>query len=127
MLTVPLVTDTDNHPILREEVPAAVKPLKKRKSLGIDNIPGELVQAGGDAVISALHKICNKIWQTREWPISWTQSLIITLPKKGNLQQSKNYRTISLRCHLPKVLLKVLFNRLKPQAESIIAEEQAGF
>ena len=127
MLIVPLVTDADNHPILREEVPAAVKSLKKGKSPGIDNIPGELVQAGGDAVISALHKICNKIWQTREWPIPWTQSLIITLPKKGNLQQCKNYRTISLRCHLPKVLLKVLFNRLKPQAESIIAEEQAGF
>ena len=61
ILTVPLVTDTDNYPILREEVEAAVKSLEKRKSPGIDNIPGELVQAGGDAVISALHKICNKI------------------------------------------------------------------
>ena len=56
--------------------------------------------------------------------------LILTLPKKGNLQQSeqyKNYRTSSLICHSSKVLLKVLLNRLKPQAESIIAEEQAGF
>ena len=86
-----------------------------------------MVQAGGDAVISALHKICNKIWQTGEWPIPWTQSLIITVPKKGNLQQCKNYRTISLICHPSKVLLKVLLNRLKPQAASIIAEEQAGF
>ena len=128
MLTVPLVTDTDNYPILREEVEAAVKSLKKGKSPGIDNIPGELVQAGGDAVISALHKICNKIWQTEEWPIPWTQSRIITLPvKKGNLQQCKNYCTVNLICHPSKVLLKVLLNRLKPRAESIIAEEQAGF
>ena len=95
--------------------------------LGIDNIPGELVQAGGDAVISALHKICNKIWQTGELSTPWTQSLIITLTKKGNLQQCKNYRTISLKCSPSKVLLKVLLNRLKRQAESIIAEEQAGF
>ena len=57
----------------------------------------------------------------------WTQSLIITLPKKGNLQQCKNYCTISLICHPSKVLLKVLLNRLKPRAESIIAEEQARF
>ena len=57
----------------------------------------------------------------------WTQSLIITLPKKGNLQQCKNYCTISLICHPSKVLLKVLLNRLKPQAESVIAEEQACF
>ena len=123
VLTVPLVTDTYNYPILRESVEAAVKLLKKGKSPGIDNIPGELVQAGGDAVISVLHKICNKIWQTGEWPMPWTHSLIITLPKKGNLQQCKNYRTISLICHPSKVLLKVLLNRLKPQAESIIAEE----
>ena len=126
VLTVPLVTDTDNYPILREEVEAAVKSIKKRKSPGIDNTPGELVQAGGDAVISTFHKICNKIWQTGQWPIPWTQSRIITLPKKGNLQQCKNYRTVSLICHPSKVLLKVLLNRLKPQAESTIAEEQAG-
>ena len=87
MLTVPLVTDNDNNPILREEVEAALKSLKKGKSPGIENIPGELVQAGGDAVISALHKICNKIWQTGERLIKWTQPLIITFPKKGNLQQ----------------------------------------
>ena len=34
---------------------------------------------------------------------------------------------ISLVCHPSKVLLQVLLNRLKRQAESIIAEEQAGF
>ena len=88
VLTVPQVTDTDKYPILREEVEAAVKSLKKGKSPGIDNIPGELVQAGGHAVISALHKICNKIWQKGEWPIPWTQSLIITLPKKAKQSES---------------------------------------
>ena len=127
MLTVPLVTDTDNYPILREEVEAAVKSLKEGNSPGIDNIPGELVQAGGDALVSVLHNICCEIGQTAEWPIPWTRSLIITLPKKGNLQQCKNYGTIGLIYHPTKVLLKVLLNRLKPQAESIIAEEQAGF
>ena len=39
----------------------------------------------------------------------------------------ENYRTISLISHPSKVMLKVLLNRLKPQAEEIIAEEQAGF
>ena len=82
-----LQTDTeDGHPILRTEVEAAVQSLKKGKSAGIDNIPAELVQAGGEDVITALTTICNKIWQTGDWPIPWTQSLVITLPKKGNLQ-----------------------------------------
>uniref|UniRef100_UPI003AF7F4C9 hypothetical protein n=1 Tax=Thiolapillus sp. TaxID=2017437 RepID=UPI003AF7F4C9 len=45
-------TDTeDDHPILRREVEAAVKSLKKGKSAGVDNIPAELVQAGGEDVI----------------------------------------------------------------------------
>ena len=35
VLTVPLVTDTYNYPILREEVEAALKSLKKGKSPGI--------------------------------------------------------------------------------------------
>ena len=64
------------------------------------------------------------------YPMAWIQSLIITLSKTGNLQLCQNYRTISLISHSSKVMLKVILNRLnrlKPQAEEIIAEEQAGF
>ena len=106
---------------------AAVLSLKKGKSAGVDNIPAELVQAGGEDVIITLMTIRSKIWQTGELPTPWTQSLVITLPKKGNLQQCQNYRTISLISHPNKVMLKIILNRLKPQAEKIIAEEQARF
>ena len=71
---------------------AAVQSLKKGKLAGVNNIPAELAQAGGEDVITTLTTICNKIWQTGEWPTPWTQSLVITLPKKGNLQQCQNYR-----------------------------------
>ncbi|XP_052268247.1 uncharacterized protein LOC127869629 [Dreissena polymorpha] len=122
---VPPATNNDDHPILRAEVEAAIKSLKKGKSAGMYNIPGELEQAGGE-MISALLTICNKIWQTGKWPTSWTQFLIITLPKKGNLQLCQNYRTISLISHPSKVMLKILLDKLKQQAEKIIAEEHAG-
>ena len=78
-------------------------------------------------MIDVLTEICNRISTTGDWPTPWTQSLIISLPKKGNLQLCQNYRTISLISHSSKVILKVILNRLKPQAEEIIAEEQAGF
>ena len=78
-------------------------------------------------MIDILTAICNKIWRTGEWPTTWTQSLIMTLPKKGNLQLCQNYRTISLISHPSKVMLKIILNRLQPQAEEIFAEEQAGF
>ena len=99
----------------------------KGKAAGVGNILPELVQAGAEAVITALTTICNKIWQTGEWPTPWTQSLIITLPKKDNLQQCQNFRTISLISHPSKATLKIIPTRLKQQAGKIIAEEQAGF
>ena len=117
----------DDHPIFRKEVEAAAQSLKKGKSVGVDNISAELVQAGREDVITALTTICNQIWQTGEWLTPWIQSLVITLPNKGNLQQCQNYRTISLISHPNKVMLKIILNRLKPQAMKIIAEEQASF
>ena len=108
-------TDTeDDHPILRKEMEAAVQSVKKGKSGGADNIPAEQVQAGGEDVITAFTAIYNKIWQTGEWPTPWTQSLVITLHEKGNLQQCQNYRTISLISHPSKVMLEIILNRLKP-------------
>ena len=85
------------------------------------------VQARGETMIDVLTEICNRIWRTGEWPTPWTQLLIITIPKKGNLQLCQNYRTISLIGHSSKLMLKVILNRLKAQAEELIAEEQAGF
>ena len=101
--------------------------MKKGKSAGVGNIPADLVQAGGEYVITAVMTICNKVWQTGEWSTTWTQSLVITLPEISNLQQCQNYRTISLISHPSKVMLTIILNRLKSQAEKIIAEEQAGF
>ncbi|GFS02916.1 endonuclease-reverse transcriptase [Elysia marginata] len=91
----------------------AVSPVKPGKSPGIDNITGELVQAGGEATTDMLLFICNKILQTGVWPKPWTQSQVITLPKKGNLKLCQNYRTISLIGHPSKVMLKVILNRLR--------------
>ena len=102
--------EKDLQPILREEVEIAVASLKKRKSAGVDNIPAELVQAGGETMKYVLTEICNRIWRTGEWPTPWTQSLIITLPKKGNLQLCQYYRTINLISHSSKVMLKIILN-----------------
>ena len=43
--------EEDLQPILREEVEIAVASLKKGKSAGVDNIPTEFVQAGGETMM----------------------------------------------------------------------------
>ena len=98
-----------------------MKSLKKGKSADVDDIPGELVIAGGDTMIDVLNNTCNRIWKTGKWPNMWTKYLIITLPKKGNLTKCTNSRTISFICHPSKVMLKVILNRLNPQAKETIA------
>ena len=105
----------------------AVKALKMGKSARVDNIPAQLVQAGGKAMIDILTSICNNIWKIGEWPTTWIKSLVITHSKKGNLQLCQNYRTTSLISHPSKVMLKIVLNRLQSQEQEIIAEEQAGF
>ena len=58
--------EEDQQLILREEVENAVAALKKGKSarvdnIRVDNIPAELVQAGGETMIDVLTKIYNRI------------------------------------------------------------------
>ena len=71
-------------------------------------------------MIDVLPDICNKIWRTGEWTTPWTQSLINTLPKKGNLQLC--HRTNILISNSSKVMLKVIFNKLKPKPKRKFAE-----
>ena len=95
VLDRPQIPDEEHHPILREEVETAVKALRMGKSARVDNIPAELIQAGGEAMIDILTSL-QQDWKTGELPTTWTQSLVITLQKKGNLQLYQNYRTIGI-------------------------------
>ena len=62
VLDCPYIPEEEYHPILREEVEAAVKALKVIKSAEVDNIPAELVQSGGEAMIDIL----TSLQKTRE-------------------------------------------------------------
>jgi hypothetical protein len=53
--------------------------LKKYKSPGSDEILAELIQAGGETLLSAIHKLINSIWNKEELPDHWKES--ITVPK----------------------------------------------
>ena len=63
-----------------------MKSFKKKKSPGIDNIPGELVQAEGDAVISALHKISKNMADRRVASLRSADAfpVVASLPPKNS-------------------------------------------
>ena len=68
-----------------------------------------------------MHRICVAIWETGEWPEEWTLSTFISLPKKSDLKQSENYRTIALGSHASKIFLWITLERIRVKTETEIA------
>ena len=81
----------------------------------------------GSSNTKFLTQICQKYLYNKIWPTQWTQSLVIPIPRKGDMNKYSNYRTLNLIYHSSKIFLKIILKRLKPQAKQIISEEQAGF
>ena len=119
--------EIEESPIIRSEIEEALKRLKCNKAPGTDNIPAELLKSGGDKMIEMLLKICNTTFKTGEWTTKWTESIVIPLPKKGNIKKCENNRTIGLISHHSKVLLYVLLNRMTPTIKRELDDAQAGF
>ena len=46
----------------------AIEKLKSHKSLGIDQIPTELIKAGSRTIHYKIHKLINSIWNKEELP-----------------------------------------------------------
>jgi hypothetical protein len=59
------------------EVDMAIEKLKRYKSQGIDQIPAEMIKAGGSKICSEIHKLINCIWNKEELPDQWKESIIV--------------------------------------------------
>ena len=114
-------------PIREEEVVEALSNQKSNKSPGEDLISAEMLKALGNLGIAKLTLIYNQIWQAESAPIDWKNSIIVKVPKKGDLSNCNNWRGISLLSVPGKVLCSVIYNRLKESCELALREEQAGF
>jgi hypothetical protein len=109
------------------EVKIAIEKLQRHKSPGIDQIPAEMIKAGGRIIRSEIHKLINSIWNKEELPEQWKESIIVPVYKKGDKTDCSNYRGISLLSTTYKILSNILLSRLTQYAEEIIGENQCGF
>lgn len=109
------------------EMREAIKQTKKNKAAGLDGIPAEVFQEGGDQLIHHLHDIVLKIWETEQMPPDFRDALLVTIFKKGDKADCGNYRGISLLSIAGKIITRVLANRIQPLAEEILPESQCGF
>jgi len=93
----------------------------------IDQIPAELIKAGGRAIRCAIHKLTISIWNKEELPEEWKESIIVPIHKKGDKADCNNYRGISILPTTYKILSNILLSRLIPYAEEVIGDHQCGF
>ena len=62
----------------------AIEKLKTHKSSGIDQIPVELIKAGGRTIYYEIYKLIISIWNKEELPEEWKESIIVPIYKKGD-------------------------------------------
>jgi hypothetical protein len=58
--------------------------LEKNKLPGSDQIPAELIQAGGEILLSAIFKLIHSVWNREELPDQWKESIIVPVHKNGD-------------------------------------------
>jgi hypothetical protein len=64
------------------EVEIAIAKLEKYKLQGIDEILVELVEAGGETLLSSIHKLINSIWNKEELHDQWKEYYFASLQER---------------------------------------------
>jgi len=72
------------------EVEMTTGKLKSHKSPGIDQIPAELVKAGGRIIRFEIHKLIISIWNKEEMPEDWKDSIIVPTYNKSDKTDCRN-------------------------------------
>ncbi|OMJ12941.1 Transposon TX1 protein [Smittium culicis] len=135
-----IIRDCDYYPecdnsILWSDITQALADTPNNKAPGADGVPSEvwkLVMAEPSPT-SPLAKIINKIinlmYDSRDIPQCLETSVVVPVPKKGDLKDPDNYRGISQIPTLAKLVAKIVATKLSKIDEkySILVKEQAEF
>ena len=107
----------------------AVSKLKNGKAVGSDEIAGEMVKHGGQAMIDWLWdpELLKEVWKTKQVPQEWKNAILIPIHKKKCRKVCDNYRGIALLSIQGKVLSLILHEKLQAIIDPQLLESQRGF
>lgn len=112
--------------------------MKHHKAPGKDGVPTDFLQAclqersasnAPTPMSNALLALLNLAYTMGAIPASWEESVVISLPKDGDLADCSNYRGISLMSTSLKVITVILAARISSIGEerNLFSYTQAGF
>ena len=117
-----------NDPITIDEKKGAIQALKLGKSVGIDNLPNEILKK--EKLITILNELFNLCFLNAIIPELWSKSIIVPILKPGkDYRDPYGYRSISLMSTVAKLFSTILNKRIVSYLEqhNILHEEQNGF
>jgi hypothetical protein len=74
----------------------------------------ELYQAGGETLVSVIHKLIISIWNKEEMSDQWKESIFVPIHKTDDKTDCNNYCGISLLSTSYKILSNILLSWLSP-------------
>ena len=125
---LPQVSEETNsqldQPLQMEELHAALQSMQGRRAPGIDGLTVEFYKAFWQILATDFLDVVNESLTSGSLPLSCRRAVVTLLPKKGNLQDIKNWRPVSLLSTDYKILSKALANRLRGAMEQVIHRDQ---
>ena len=80
-----------------DKVHIALKQINSRKSSGLDGILVELLQHGGENILSSIHNMSTLSWKGTPIPQDWVDGILVSIFKgKGSKSECDHYRGITL-------------------------------
>lgn len=111
-------------PLCAQELWKALQTMESGKAPGIDGLPTEFYKAFWEVLGEDFLDVLNESIAEGLLPVSCRRAVITLLPKKGDLQEIKNWRPVSLLCSDLKIFSKTLANRLREVMGDIIHPDQ---
>jgi hypothetical protein len=111
----------------RLEVEIAIAKLKKCILPGSDDIPVELIEAGGEMLVFEIQKLINSVWIKEKFPDKWKEPIIVLVQKKSVKTDCNNYRGMSLLSTTYKILSNILFSTLSGKQMKLLEIMSVGF
>ena len=110
----------------KDEMIAASKELKRKKSKDKSGWNNEMVLETGNSMIECLLALVNKMEEKREVPGDWNEVKIKTIGKKGSILLMDNKRGLFMTDILSKMYEKVMKNRNVERICEYVSDLQTG-
>ena len=102
-----------------------VRKLKNEKAAGKDKITGEMIKSGCGRVVDWIWRIYNMGFERGVVPEDWRSAVIVPLYKgKGERNECKNYRGISLLSVVGKIYAGILLDGVRRVTGGLIDDDR---